>query len=253
MKKVLFALLFCTAFVCSICAQDVVYLNNGSVIKGKVLKQETSVIIVNPKGDTLEYPQARVREVRLQSTEVLPEKSSRKEYVHYSDLTKGFWMTTGLSAGLGSAGLDLKENMEITSLSFDLIGGYRFSQFFKIGLGISPGILKGNQVYEYNNFSLPVYLHLRGNIIDEEARMFSPVWGIDLGCDVTQSLGLYVAPMLGFRWGIRRHAVNAGVSFAFQQIQLAEPRTQEDIQNNSDPVVHETWCGKLLIKIGYEF
>ena len=92
----------------------------------------------------------------------------------------------------------------------DFILGYRTGEFFKLGPGVSPGIIAGS-------FNMPVYLDLRGNIISQESRMVVPYWSLDAGYTFGQIYkGLYASPTVGVRVGMPRNDFIAGLSYILQ-------------------------------------
>ena len=61
----------------------------------------------------------------------LPEKPNRNKYVDYSTKESGFWCAAQIGANYGDTAL---------LAQLDVIGGYRFSEFLRVGIGVSPRI-----------------------------------------------------------------------------------------------------------------
>ena len=104
----------------------------------------------------------------------------------------------------------------------DLILGYRFDEFFKVGVGVSPRYLIANTPIgsanffppaKWGSFDLPVYLDLRGNIVSQESRKAVPYWNVDLGYEIGH--GLYASPTLGYRFGGPRNDFLVGLTYMF--------------------------------------
>lgn len=137
----------------------------------------------------------------------LPEKPKRPEYVDYSSLEKGFFGAVQLSPTLA---MD-KDDNKTAIYQVDLIAGYRFGEFFRLGAGVSP------RIGEMKN--LPIYVDLRGNFISQRSRMCVPYWSIDAGYTLNQ--GMYLAPTAGIRVGGLRHDFVLGIGYTFQGVQEA--------------------------------
>lgn len=162
----------------------------------------------------------------------LPQQPKRAKYVDYPSQDKGFWFAVQ-ATGVVLVGLDIP----VPTTSVDLIAGYRFGEFFKVGAGISPGF------FWMGAFNMPVYLDLRGNIISQESRMVVPYWSLDTGYNVGQPTGFMVSPTIGVRVGMPRNNFIAGVTYFLQ--------TQP---NNS--VLHTgeiNLYNSIGIRLGYEF
>lgn len=137
----------------------------------------------------------------------LPEKPNRPEYVDYSSLEKGFFGAVQLSPTLA---MD-KDDNKTAIYQVDLIAGYRFGEFLRLGAGVSP------RIGEMKN--LPIYVDLRGGFISQRSRMCVPYWSIDVGYTLNQ--GIYLAPTAGIRVGGLRHDFVLGIGYFFQGVQDA--------------------------------
>lgn len=152
----------------------------------------------------------------------LPETPNRAEYVDYPSLDKGFWFAVQLApAGAFAA------SSRATFAQADLILGYRFGEFFKIGAGVAPRLVipvnsstsigfppAKLSVMERSGIDLPIILDLRGNIISQESRMCVPYWNVDAGYTLGQ--GIYASPTIGIRIGQPRNNFIAGLTYMFQ-------------------------------------
>jgi hypothetical protein len=143
MRKILVYLIFC--ILCnSILAQagsrDILHLKNAKLIKGIVFEQVPSeyLKIYTDKGDTLKFRNDEIRSI------------SRAAVLH-----TGYESLVEMGAFVGEDQIKLK---------FNVINGYRFSQFF-FGLGIGLRIpYFFTETYPYNNpidLGIPIYLDFR--------------------------------------------------------------------------------------------
>lgn len=132
----------------------------------------------------------------------LPDKPKRAEYIDFPSQDKGLWFAAQATPALALGNGVLAQA--------DLIAGYRAGEFFRVGAGISPGLVGGA-------FSLPVYLDVRGNIISQESRMAVPYWSLDAGYNVTLR-GFYASPTAGVRVGMPRNDFIAGLTYILQTV-----------------------------------
>lgn len=127
---------------------------------------------------------------------ILSEKPNRSNYVDYSTKESSFWCAAQIGSGFGDTAF---------LAQLDIIGGYRFSEFLRIGIGVSPRLgLK----------SIPLYFDARGNIISQVDRMHSFYWNAEMGYAIDD--GIYLSPGLGMRFGGIRHNVLVSVNYTMQ-------------------------------------
>lgn len=150
----------------------------------------------------------------------LPEKPKRAKYVDYTVKQTGWWCVAQIGGGYAT-------NTGKFFGQFDFVNGYRFSEFLKVGVGISPRIgLK----------TIPIYAQARGNFISQEDTMFAFFWNADLGYAING--GIYASPSVGLRYGGIRHNVLFSFYYALEG---QKPET-------SDQPMHV-----VGLRIGYEF
>ena len=150
----------------------------------------------------------------------LPERPKRAKYVDYSVKQTGWWCAAQLGGGFSATtGRFFGQ--------FDFVNGYRFSEFLKVGVGISPRIGLN---------TIPVYAQVRGNIISQEDTMFAFFWNADVGYAING--GIYASPSVGLRYGGIRHNVLFSFYYALEG---QKPET-------SDQPMHV-----VGLRIGYEF
>ena len=243
MKQILMLFACCFMFAAFLNAQDVIYLNNGNVVKGKVVKNTDEVSVVLGNGETMTYRKAEVREVQIGSSEVkTPKEPKGAKYVDYSDLDKGWWCA--VEAHAGGLWYDEDHGMGVFALTFT--NGYRFSEFLKIGVGIGAryNLNHDSDYAAYRSvhkiqapMSVPIFINLRGNIISQKSRMCVPFWNADIGYAVLDNF--FFDAGIGFKVGAKRHNFVMSANFMGQAIKY-------------DPDDAEFGSG-FLFKIGYEF
>lgn len=153
----------------------------------------------------------------------LPETPQRAEYIDFPSLDKGFWF----AAQLAPAAAFATDGSRATFVQADIVLGYRFGEFFKIGAGVAPRLvipINSNtsmgfppariSAGERSGIDIPIIIDLRGNIISQESRMCVPYWNVDAGYTIGQ--GIYASPTLGIRIGQPRNNFVAGLTYMFQ-------------------------------------
>jgi len=147
----------------------------------------------------------------------LPEEPIRAKYVDYTNNQAGWWCAVQANGGIAAT----NEAAYSIIAQLDIINGYRFSEFFKIGIGFSPrfyfpqpGFPVTDTPRILNVYSVPVYLDVRGNFISQEDRAFAPYWNIDVGYAYGE--GLFLSPCVGMRFGGIRNNFIVGISYTVQ-------------------------------------
>lgn len=153
------------------------------------------------------------------SSITLPEKPKRAKYVDYSVKQTGWWCAAQLGAGYATNGHVFGQ--------FDFVNGYRFSEFLKVGVGVSPRIGLN---------TIPIYAQVRGNFISQEDTMFAFFWNADMGYAING--GIYASPSVGMRYGGIRHNVLLNLYYAFE---------------GQKPEVSDQLLHIVGLRIGYEF
>ena len=207
MKKILLlftALCFALGISAQQKGEDVVYLNNGSVIKGVIERvvDNVSVSIRTRDGNLLTYPAVEVRRVAYGTEPIIPGKSKNpNSYKDYSTYETGFWWSAELQGGF-SCNL---EGPNLGMLELDALGGYRFNQYAKIGLGFGARYYFNNDDIRYSSikWAFPLYVNVRGNFIPEEHRTMVPYYSMDLGAAFRD--GVFFRPTIGVRVGSAQH------------------------------------------------
>ncbi|MCQ2351539.1 MAG: hypothetical protein MJ003_06155 [Paludibacteraceae bacterium] len=206
MKKIFTVILASLLFACVANAEDVIYLNNGKVIKGTVTKDDGTTVEIQSNGNTLQYKSLEIRKIdKGSSAIVMPETPKRPKYVDYETAKKGYWTAVEIWGG-GAVDFGGKPNM--CNIDVHWINGYRFNEWIRIGVGLGfryylgdlnyqiggnsypepisgkygwekPG--KPNDTQGGSQWALPLYLDLRGNIMSMATRMCVPYWSFDAG------------------------------------------------------------------------
>ena len=149
-------------------AQDVVYLKNGSVIKGSVIEMvpNQSIKVQTADGSLFVYQMNEVdrieRDAKKQNNEV--------EEITDDYLQRGFRGLLDLGAHFGFA--DAFDNYQI-SVAFT--GGYQINRMLFVGAGIAPTLnLYDDEYYDEveTSFLLPIYSAIRLDFINKKVTPF---------------------------------------------------------------------------------
>lgn len=247
MKRYIIALLVAVLAFGAVKAQsapDVVYLNNGSVIQGSIvsIKENKSVTIKTLSGEQYTYDMIEVRKIDQSGKGVkIPYERGKNDHRNYSTYSSGFFFAV---EGNGGYSLNLS-NSNIGFGEIDLVGGYRFNDFFRLGAGFGPRYYFGPENARSNvaRWAMPLYLNVRGNFIPSEYRDVVPYYSFDIG--TTFPDGFMFRPTIGIRVGEQRSAFLLGVSYTGQQLKNADV--------DKDGKLKHKFTSFLSIKVGYEF
>ncbi len=233
---------------CIVSAQDgndVVYLNNGTVIQGTITKlnENRSVTIKMLNGEEYTYPMVEVRKIDQTGKGVkIPYERGKSQHQSYSKYGQGFFFAV---EGNGGYSLNLSGN-NIGFGEIDFVGGYRFCDYFRVGAGFGPRYYFGPENARFNvaRWAMPLYLDIRGNFIPNEYRNVVPYYSLDFGGTFPD--GVMFRPTIGIRVGEARSAFLLGVSYTGQNLKNA------DIDKVTGKLKHK-FTSFLSIKVGYEF
>lgn len=175
---------------------------------------------------------------------IMPDRPDTKPYVDYSKSESGFWAGVDFSTG-ASVHIDHSYKTSVTS-NVNAVLGYRFNSFLQLGVGAGVKIydLQQDRIdpVHGNIVSVPVFLNVRGVMMNPKSRGAVPCWGVDAGYAFFD--GLYFAPTVGVRVGsLERHHFLAGVGYVLQG---AETR-------KVDGTHAQGYLHSIQIKLGYQF
>lgn len=220
---------------------DYVFLKNGTVIKGAIenLKENESVTIRGVNGEAYTYPMIEVNRISYGKKPTIPSEYNPGDYVDYTEFEKGFWCAVEL-VGAYSCHIE-NDNGALTEL--DIVGGYRFNEYLRIGLGLGARYYIENEKIRYSDikWSFPIFANVRGNIIPSEHRTIVPFYSVDLGGTVRD--GFMIRPTIGVRFGDPRSAFTVGITYLGQT--LKAPKEAGSYSRD-----YTSFVG---IKLGYEF
>lgn len=262
-------------------ADDILYLNNGNVVKGVIVDQQEDryVKIVTADGHAYRYEAGEIRAVESGDVRIDAPAAPRSRFRDPANRTRGFWAGIELSGGASvSPDYDSMFPVELA-----VIPGYRFSEFFSVGVGFGFRYYFRNANMRYDRkfkdvpigspesfgrknipagmdrvlvsddnyaWAFPVYLDLRGNFLSSKSRRVVPYWSLDAGYTIND--GVFVSPTLGLRIGDRtRHHFLIGVNYLGQDADLKAPSL--DSRPGLGDGHERRFIHALRLKLGYQF
>jgi hypothetical protein len=225
--------------------EDVVYLKNGSIIRGEILKLDTevSVKIQLYGGSIFVYPMDEVEKITKEPSYMV---KKRKQTIIKK---KGYFNTTETGINLGS-GRNSYYYSGSSGFSFHNINGIYFNHWFAAGIGVGIDIFGGDYPIS------PVYLRLQGNFLESAITPFYFVdggygipWQKSRNENTTISGGF--SGNLGF--GIKFHTASA-LSWHFS-VGYKYQRKKEYVYYpwNGDSQTTKTTYQRLSLRIGMSF
>jgi sRNA-binding regulator protein Hfq len=208
-KKLIYSLLSVLVIICLTTVntwaqenkEDVVYLENGSVIRGQVMEYDPNgnIKIEIYGGSILVYKSSEVIKIEKETTKVAVETKKKKRTNHKVPNT-GIYGTVsvGTLAGQGDWG-------NVTpGISLKGVAGWYFHRLLGVGGGIGMMNLGGPTF-------VPIFANIRGNFMKSTASLFYDInigYGIGVVNDMyfnglgqvsSVSGGLYLRPSIGVR------------------------------------------------------
>ena len=180
--------------------QDVVYLNNGSIIRGEIIEQIPNQLlkIETADGSVFVYKMNQVKKITKE--QITSSNNTNSGYLGIVDF--------GYDIGVGNLGID--------RLKFDIINGYKFNPYISIGLGTG--------VHYYSDYQaalVPIFANFRAHFLDADV---SPFINAEVGYafDATNnfnSTGFILNPSVGASFYVSNAAaINISVGYELQKM-----------------------------------
>jgi len=178
--------------------QDIVYLKDGSVFRGKILDYQPnkSITIETWSGQQLTFDGKSVKKVKQE----LIEGHKSKKAKTYDFREKGFYNSTDISLGWAEG----EWEQLILGASISNVFGYQFNRFIGTGIGVG---FDTHRLISREQF-IPVFVEARGYFMKKSV---TPMYRYQIGYgfglkDLERDLfksegGLYSYPAIGVRFG----------------------------------------------------
>lgn len=247
MKK--FAILFMLAIVCAgigtVSAQsfqEVVYLKNGSIIRGLIVEQipNKSLKIQMADGSIFVYEMTDVEKITKEQITNRPVRSTFTTDTSTSGVfqngrgpQKGYrgFVDLGYTIGTGDFGLD--------RIEFSTTHGYQILPCLFAGAGVGV-----HYYFDAEAVEIPIFADLRADLLKHSV---CPFIDMKIGYTVHEDTGFYFNPMVGVRFAVgAKSAVNFGIGYTMQRIEYRYVSGGYSIPDSFN-------CGGFSIKLGFEF
>lgn len=220
MRKIivfLFFVLSSATFVYAQSMQEVVYLKNGSVVRGSIIEQVPgqTIKIQTSDGSVFVYQESEVEKITKE--QVADKKTIRQQMI---DESKQEAKKAVLSKGYkGFVGLDYSYNFgdfsDMLNVAISTVHGYQVNPYIFVGAGFSLN-LWGRVNSGKGQFGMPLFADVK---VTPLKKHITPVVDVRLGSSVGDIKGLYFNPQAGIHIGIRnRSAVNIMIGYQLQKM-----------------------------------
>lgn len=254
MKKLI--ILVCLVFSgVSLSAQqvkDVVYLNNGNIVKGEIVSStDTEIEIHATNGELYTFRKIEIRRIDSgEQLDAIPDAPKKSNFVRYGEREKGYWASVDLGLGVALDRYAKNNTSPAIPIDLNVAMGYRFNEFIMVGLGAGVRYYAHQDDLRYHNqeknrdyaWSFPLYAQLRGAFISGHTRSMVPYWQLSAGYTVND--GVMIQPALGLRFGAAtRHHFTLSLSYTAQQ----------GYKYCEESLAGKKFLNLVQIRLGYQF
>jgi hypothetical protein len=210
MKKYLVLLLFALITTLSYAQsnyQDVVYLKNGSIIRGVIIEQVPNKSIKIETADENVFV-CQMDEIEKLTKEPYPGK--RNSSFSKQCLQSGYKgiVELGYQIGTGDYGMDRSK--------FNIINGYQINPYSSLGFG--TGL---RYYFDAEVAVIPVFADFRTNFFDNKISPYLSL-GVGYSFDATndfEGVGFLLNPTLGVSFKVSdKYALNVGIGYEMQKL-----------------------------------
>lgn len=237
MKKICFLIaIFMMAFISSAWAQamqEIVYLKNGSVIKGVVIEQMpgVSLKIKTNDGSIFAYQMSEVEKITKEEVSnyrnFYNARTTHTNSNSFINLGYRGFVDFGYTLGVG--------DYDTGRLELSTSHGYQIIPQLYIGGGIGLHYyLDGEEI------AIPIYTDIRTDILNAPV---TPFFDLKIGYTVTDLSGLYLSPSIGCSFRISNGArCNIGIGYVMQKAEIWGWDWYDSIN-----------LGGISFKVGFDF
>lgn len=139
--------------------EDVIFLKNGSVIRGKLLEYQLdgNTRIETVGRNVLVFPSSEVSHLSVEP--LAPPKATQSQNTRFKD--RGYYNLTQIGLLLRNPGADAYSQENTQAANLQMVNGYRFHRLLYAGVGVGLSFFQ-------RGYSLPVFGELRGDILHAE-------------------------------------------------------------------------------------
>lgn len=256
-KKLIYCLLSVVVMICLTTVntwaqetkEDVVYLDNGSVIRGQVMEYDPNgnIKIEIYGGSVLVYKSSEVLKIEKETVKLTREVKKEKRSDHKVSNT-GIYGTiaVGTLGGMGDWG------QPTPGISLKGVAGWYFHRLLGVGGGVGMMNLGGPTF-------IPIFANIRGNFMKSTASLFYDI-NIGYGIGVVNPMsgnfwrmesttgGLYLRPSIGVRFPSTKQT-HVFLDFGYV-IQFSSSKYQDW---NNNPVFEKRTIYRPSFRVGITF
>lgn len=239
MKKLVLLLTLLLSISTYVSAQnytEVVYLKNGSVIKGVIIEQvpNVSLKIKTSDGSLIICPMNEVTKITKEGAYTKDNSKDGGNFKPTINTFRGYKGFVDFGYIFGFEDYNASNKLEISTSH-----GYQFNNYFYIGGGIAA-----DYYTDASLFSVPIFVHFRANFLNKKIAPFAEV---KTGYSVGDIGGGYFAVGLGVRFALKgKKALNLKLEYNYQQYDY----TYSGYYNTYDATTNLNGLG---LKLGFEF
>lgn len=193
--------------------QDVIYLKDGSIIRGLIIEQvpNKSIKIETVIRNVFVYQMDQIEKITKE-----PYLKSKNNILSNSGLTSGYKGIIELGYQIG---IDKNSYGFSDRLKLNIINGYQVNPFFSVGLGTGLRYYsKGSDVL------IPVFADLRTNLTDKKISPFLSL-GIGYSFDASNQFkgtGVIFNPSAGVTFKVsEKSSLNVGIDYEIQNVNFS--------------------------------
>lgn len=187
--------------------QDVVYLKNGSIIRGVIIEQvpNKSIKIETADRNVFVYQMDEIEKLAKE-----PYQGKNNNSLSNSGLQSGYKIIVelGYQIGTGDYGMD--------RLKLNIINGYQINPYFSLGFG--TGL---RYYFDAEAALIPVFADFRANFINNKVSPYLSL-GVGYSFDATndfEGFGFLLNPTVGVSFNVSdKSAMNVGLGYEMQKM-----------------------------------
>ena len=194
--------------------QEVVYLKNGSIIKGTVIEQVPgkSLKIQTDDGSIFAYEMSEVEKITQEQNTAYGQRRGQRRSGQFmldgNGVQRGYRGFVDLGYTIGKKYGENTNRIEIATSH-----GYQFNPYFYAGLGAGVNYYHKADVWE-----VPVFADLRTDMLDN---WITPYVDFRIGYSVYDETGFYMSPTVGCRFNFGNNlALNFGIGYTLQKVKV---------------------------------
>lgn len=217
--------------------QEVVYLKNGSIVRGVIIEQtpNESLKIQTADGSIFAYKMDEVQKITKEKPtahNIISNGTNRYVQPGY----RGF-VDLGYTLGTGELGVD--------RIEFSTSHGYQINPYIFVGAGAGFNYFCSDGA---DAFGIPVFAHVRSEFLKNAV---SPFFDFKIGYSFLDTDGLYFSPAVGCHFQVSNTiGLNVSIGYTFQNI------SYEYSYENSYEYYWDSGsenCGGISFKFGVDF